>query len=266
MSTSSRSATSCALRSGLTLKPMTTASEAVASSTSDSLMAPTPLWMIRIFTFSSELRERVGQHLGRALHVGLDDDRQLLHAALGICCCSDSSVRRPPFVPAPSPSPASAGSRDLPRLGGSSIDLERVARRGQRRQAEHFDRASMVRPTSPGGRGRRKRPDLADDGCPAMTGHRREGAVLDEHCRDRPAAAVELRFEHRPDAPRFGLALSSPMSATSRIISSSSSRFSRFLAETSTKTVWPPHSSGMRPRSDSSRLTRSGWRPACRSC
>jgi hypothetical protein len=40
--------------------------------------------MIRIFTFSSvSLRQRVGQHLGRTLHVGLDDDRQLLHAAFG---------------------------------------------------------------------------------------------------------------------------------------------------------------------------------------
>ena len=49
------------------------------------------------------------------------------------------------------------------------------------------------------------------------------------------------------------------MSVTSRIISSSRSRFCRFLADTSTMTVWPPHSSGIRPRSDSSRLTRSGF-------
>src|SRR3954471_4684850 len=31
----------------------------------------------------AELLQRAGQHLGRALHVGLDDDRQLLDAALG---------------------------------------------------------------------------------------------------------------------------------------------------------------------------------------
>src|SRR6187401_1761473 len=31
----------------------------------------------------AELRERAGQHFGRALHVGLDDDRQLLDAAFG---------------------------------------------------------------------------------------------------------------------------------------------------------------------------------------
>jgi hypothetical protein len=38
----SRSATSAALRSGRTLKPMMIAFDAEASSTSDSLMAPTP--------------------------------------------------------------------------------------------------------------------------------------------------------------------------------------------------------------------------------
>ena len=53
MSTFSRSATSAALRSGRTLKPMMIAFEAVASSTSDSLIAPTPVWMMRIFTRSS---------------------------------------------------------------------------------------------------------------------------------------------------------------------------------------------------------------------
>ena len=54
MSTFSRSATSAALRSGRTLKPMMIAFDAEASSTSDSLMAPTPAWMIRILTFSSD--------------------------------------------------------------------------------------------------------------------------------------------------------------------------------------------------------------------
>ena len=40
--------------------------------------------MMRIFDLLvGELRQRVGEHFGRALHVGLDDDRQLLHAAFG---------------------------------------------------------------------------------------------------------------------------------------------------------------------------------------
>ena len=84
MSTFSRSATSPALRSGRTLKPMTIAFDADASSTSDSLIAPTPLWMMRTLTFSSLSFVSVSaEHFGRALHVGLDDDRQLLHAAFG---------------------------------------------------------------------------------------------------------------------------------------------------------------------------------------
>ena len=48
------------------------------------------------------------------------------------------------------------------------------------------------------------------------------------------------------------------MSLTSRIISSSASMFCFFFAETSTVTVLPPHSSGIRSSSVSSRLTRSG--------
>src|SRR5512137_1154637 len=47
ISTPSRSASSAALRSGRTLKPMMMASEVDASSTSDRLIAPTPELMIR---------------------------------------------------------------------------------------------------------------------------------------------------------------------------------------------------------------------------
>ena len=53
------SASSWALRSGRTLKPMITAFEAEASSTSFSLMAPTPLCRILIFTLSLESLVRV---------------------------------------------------------------------------------------------------------------------------------------------------------------------------------------------------------------
>ena len=64
-----------------------------------------------------------------------------------------------------------------------------------------------------------------------------------------------------PSAERFGLAFSSPISVTSRIISSSSSRLVFCLAETSTNTVVPPQASGIRPRSESWRLTVSGLAP-----
>jgi hypothetical protein len=80
----SRGGDSSAFRSGRTLKAMMMAFDAEPSSTSDSLTGADAGVDDRIFTFSSvELGERVGQHLGRALHVGLDDDRQFLHAAFG---------------------------------------------------------------------------------------------------------------------------------------------------------------------------------------
>ena len=62
-----------------------------------------------------------------------------------------------------------------------------------------------------------------------------------------------------PTRGRFGLALSSWRSATSRIISSSSSRPWRVRAETGTSGTSPPYSSMTTPASVSSVLTRSGF-------
>ncbi len=62
-----------------------------------------------------------------------------------------------------------------------------------------------------------------------------------------------------PLAGASGSAFSSRKSPTSRIISSRRGRFCFVLAETSTITVSPPHSSGISPRSASWRFTRSGW-------
>ena len=62
-----------------------------------------------------------------------------------------------------------------------------------------------------------------------------------------------------PIASRFGLALSSWRSATSRIISISSSSPIRVLAETGTSGTSPPYSSTTMPASVSSVLTRSGF-------
>ena len=100
---------------------------------------------------------------------------------------------------------------------------------GRPGEAEHFDRRR--RP------GRLRRPPaIVDERAHAAddrTGDERvadaERAVLHEHGRHRAAPSVELRLRARcPVALRFGLALSSPMSVTSRIISSSSSRFCFF--------------------------------------
>jgi hypothetical protein len=56
-----------ALRSGRTLKPMMMAFDAVASSTSLSVMAPTPECSTLTRTFSVDMRQRVGQHFHRSL-------------------------------------------------------------------------------------------------------------------------------------------------------------------------------------------------------
>ena len=76
-----------------------------------------------------------------------------------------------------------------------------------------------------------------------------------------PRPRSSLASSTVPDALRLALAFSSRMSAESRIISSSWSRFSRFFADTGTVTVLPPQSSGTRPSSASSRLTLSGLAP-----
>ena len=58
------------------------APEASASVTSDSVMPPTPAWMhARRHLVGAELLERADDRLDRALHVGLDDQRELLAAA-----------------------------------------------------------------------------------------------------------------------------------------------------------------------------------------
>ena len=64
-----------------------------------------------------------------------------------------------------------------------------------------------------------------------------------------------------PLPARSGLALSSAMSAVSKIISSRSSMPSLVWAETGTQGVSPPQSSGTRPYSVSCSLTRSGLAP-----
>ncbi len=64
-----------------------------------------------------------------------------------------------------------------------------------------------------------------------------------------------------PVAGCCGLALSSRISAWSATISSRCSTPTPVFALTSQKIVSPPHSSGWRPSSTSSRLTRSGSAP-----
>ena len=67
MSTFSCSASSCALRSGRTLKPMMMAFDADASSTSVSVIAPTPERSdVDPHLFVRELGQQVAEHFDRA--------------------------------------------------------------------------------------------------------------------------------------------------------------------------------------------------------
>ena len=156
-----------------------------------------------------QLGERVGEHFRRALHVGLDDDRQLLHAAFG-----DLRLQRLEREPSALRAERArlrlllAERRDLPRLGRVG-DLEDVARLRQAGEAEDFDRRRR-----PGRLGRLaavvdQRAHAADDGPAMNVSPTLQRAVLDEHGRDRTAALVELRFEHRAGrvALRVGLEL-----------------------------------------------------------
>ena len=65
-----------------------------------------------------------------------------------------------------------------------------------------------------------------------------------------------------PDASASGLALSSWISASVTSVSSRSSRFCLVLAETSTNSVSPPQSAGVRPCWASSPRTRLGSAPS----
>ncbi len=100
MSTPSRSATLSALRSGRTLKPMMIAFDAAPSSTSDSLIAPTPLWMMRILTRSSLSFVSVSASTSAE---PCTSDLMMIGSSFippsEIWACSDSSVRRAPLAP-----------------------------------------------------------------------------------------------------------------------------------------------------------------------
>src|SRR6478736_6049593 len=116
-STLSRSATSAAFRSGRTLKPMTMALLAEASSTSNSEIAPTPEWMMRIRTLSS----------------------------LSFCSVS-ASTSAEPWASAFGAERLVlrlllAEERNLARLGRVRDGLERVAGLRQTGEPEHLDRS-----------------------------------------------------------------------------------------------------------------------------
>ena len=118
MSISSRSAISCALRSGRTLNPMMMALEAKPS-TSDSLIA-TPDRMMRILTLSRAVN-RVGEHFGDTCTSAFTMSGSSLTPPSAICSFNDSSVRRPPLAPRARSLACLAERRDLSRLASATV-------------------------------------------------------------------------------------------------------------------------------------------------
>ena len=142
--------------------------------------------------------ERVGQHFRRALHVGLDDDRQVLHVAFG-----DLLLQRLERQAAALGAErlflghALAIGRDLPRLRRVGQRLERIAGLRQARQAEHLDRRRRRRHLDRPAAVVDERAHAADNRAGDEGVADAQRAVLDEDRRHRAAAAIELRLEDR---------------------------------------------------------------------
>ena len=144
-----------------------------------------------------ELGQRVGEDLGRALHVRLDDDRQLFHAAFG-----DLRLQRLERQAGALGAERTilrlllAERRDLTRARRIG-DLEDVARLRQAGETQHLHRSRRTGRLGGPAAIVDQRTDTADD----RSGDERiadvQGSVLDQHGRDRAAALVELRLEDR---------------------------------------------------------------------
>ena len=156
-----------------------------------------------------QLLELVGDGLDRALHVGLQDEGQLLELALGDGAAEVLEADAGGGGHRLLAQLQLAEVHDRLRLELSVTAEQLVARLGQRRQAEDLDRRRRAGLLEP-------RPAVVDEGAdlaataPATTvSPTRERAVLDEDGRHRAAALVEPRLEHRADRglPGVGLEL-----------------------------------------------------------
>ena len=208
MSTFSCSAISCALRSGRTLKPMMIAFDAEASSTSVSVIAPTPERnsLSRTFSFESLVSKSVITSTEPCTSPLRMTFSSFVPAAL-ICSASPSSDTRELL--------ASAASRDfLLAIFGNAARLvaighhhKLIASLRQRFHADNFHRS-----------GRRSGLQL----CAAIVKHRAhfavnvadhkivarvQSSVLHQHGGHRTASAIELGFEHYASRSALGSSL-----------------------------------------------------------
>ena len=103
---------------------------------------------------------------------------------------------------------------------------------------------------------------ILPENCPTING----SPIFSVPCCTRAVATAprplsSLASRTTPDARRVGLALRSRISAWSNTVSNNVSRFSRFLAETSTISVSPPQSVGCSPSTARPCLTLSTFAP-----
>ena len=155
-----------------------------------------------------ELLQRLHDRLGRALHVGLDHDGQLLDVLVGLGLGEELvERRRRAHRRAPVAGEPLAVAGDLARLGLVVDDVEDVARLGRAAEAEHLDRdrrpgllhalALVVEERA------HPAPLLADDEDVAAL----QRALLHQHRRHRAAADVELGLDHRALGLAVGVGL-----------------------------------------------------------
>ena len=241
---------------------MMIASDAAASITSDSLIPPGAAWITLIVDLLlRQLRDLVLERLERARDVGLEDDVELLDLALAAFAKTSSRVT----VRAWRRASCSVFSRVRALLGELArpalvVDhLDPLAGLADALEAEHLDRVAGPRLLEPRTGVVLHRAHLA----PLRPGDDRVADVqrpaLDQHRRDRARGPGRAATRSPcPEAGAFGFAFSSSTSATRRIVSSRSSRPSCVFAETLTKIVSPPQSSGLSPWLASSPLTLSG--------
>ena len=178
---------------------MTIALPAEASSTSNSLIAPTPEWMMRILTRSS-------------LSFCSESASTSTEPCTSALTMSGSSLTPPSaicFLQGLERQSAALGTerldlcllltevRDLPRLDGIGHRLECVARLRQSREAEDFDRSRRPRLLGRAAAIVDQRAYLADHRSGDEVVADSERAVLHQDRGDRTAPAIELGLENR---------------------------------------------------------------------
>src|SRR6516162_642563 len=207
-----------------------------------------------------ELLDRADDRFQRALHVGLDDQRQILAArgfelAHHLLERAAHAGRACGHLVAPL---AGAIGGDFAGARLRLHDRQAVAGLGRAVEAEDFGRRG-------GPRGLDRRAGIGDQrahAAPIGAGHDEvadtQRAALHQHGRNRSAAAVELASITVPSAGRFGLALRSRISDCKPMVSSNRSMLSFLVADTSTSSTSPPSDSTCTSCCSNSVRTRSG--------